>query len=336
MTDCTAHATLVVPASTATTTWVGGITGDLEDNALVRRATLTNCHWTGSITVNNEGNRARIGGVTGRCQVSDIYSCSAKGVITVDWPTDAGYDTNGRTALIVGGAIGLHAGTLSTSFSDCDISVGYNTSAQVGGAIGHGYGGCSATDCYTLGSLTDLITGTTVLNFPNGGGGFAGALNASSDAATRCWSAASAFSAASGNVVVKPFIGVAGVTGTAVLTDCFWDKTLNNWGSDATGLVGKTTTELKTAATFSDYVLSPTENYKWRMCADGVDYPHLTWEYVQAGDFACPDGVAFDDLARLAADWLLTYSTTLHGADATGDSSVNFADFAILAANWMQ
>jgi len=32
----------------------------------------------------------------------------------------------------------------------------------------------------------------------------------------------------------------------------------------------------------------------------GMDYPHLTWEYVRNGDFACPDGHGTDDLARLA------------------------------------
>ena len=66
----------------------------------------------------------------------------------------------------------------------------------------------------------------------------------------------------------------------------------------------------------------------WRMCLDGVDYPRLTWEYVQGGDFACPDGVN-------GGDWLSTYSQALYGADANGDKEVTFADFAILAERWL-
>jgi hypothetical protein len=67
------------------------------------------------------------------------------------------------------------------------------------------------------------------------------------------------------------------------------------------------------------------------MCVDGVDYPRLTWEYVQGGDFACPDGVNGGDLEVLCEDWLSTYSQALYGADANGDNQVTFGDFAILA-----
>jgi hypothetical protein len=72
------------------------------------------------------------------------------------------------------------------------------------------------------------------------------------------------------------------------------------------------------------------------MCEDGVDYPRLSWEFVRGGDFSCPDGVAMDDVVRLSQDWLSTYSQAFYGADANGDSGVTFADFAILAAKWLE
>jgi hypothetical protein len=38
-------------------------------------------------------------------------------------------------------------------------------------------------------------------------------------------------------------------------------------------------------------------------------------------------------MLRLCDDWLMTYWRPMYGADADGDSSVSFADFAIFAQN---
>ena len=46
------------------------------------------------------------------------------------------------------------------------------------------------------------------------------------------------------------------------------------------------------------------ENEIWRMCVDGVDYPRLSWEFAQNGDFACGDGVDIFDLQALAKNGL--------------------------------
>ena len=132
--------------------------------------------------------------------------------------------------------------------------------------------------------------------------------------------------------------GLAGGHGWgAGITHCFWDVNSSRWTTSAGG-TPKTTIEMKTRSTFTsagwDFIgetANGTEDI-WRMCVDEVDYPRLTWEYVQGGDFACPDGV---NGGVLCEDWLSTYSQALYGADANGDKHVTFADFAILAEHWL-
>jgi hypothetical protein len=80
------------------------------------------------------------------------------------------------------------------------------------------------------------------------------------------------------------------------------------------------------------------ENEIWRMCADGVDYPRLSWEFARNGDFACGDAVDLADLQALAGHWLTstaiepdTFNTAV---DANGDEQIDLADFDILSENW--
>lgn len=79
-------------------------------------------------------------------------------------------------------------------------------------------------------------------------------------------------------------------------------------------------------------------NEIWRMCADGVDYPRLSWEFARSGDVACVDGVDMADLAALAAHWLtsaqLEPAAFNRAVDANGDEQIDLADFDVLAENW--
>ena len=59
------------------------------------------------------------------------------------------------------------------------------------------------------------------------------------------------------------------------------------------------------------------------------------FEYID-GDCQ-PDGnVDLADLECLADNWLGTDCGTCNGADFSGDSKVNFDDFAIMAENWLK
>jgi len=100
----------------------------------------------------------------------------------------------------------------------------------------------------------------------------------------------------------------------------------------------------------------------WRLCADGLGYPRLAWEYYTHGDFVCGDGVDMDDFAYFSARdycdgcggligpdggivdievlgnvaymWLMTDCENC-GGDVSGDGNVNLEDFAKVAYNWM-
>ena len=77
----------------------------------------------------------------------------------------------------------------------------------------------------------------------------------------------------------------------------------------------------------------------WRMCVDGVDYPRLTWEYVQGGDFVCPDGVNSVDFSVLAHYWHETDCAALddcEGADMDLSGAVDFGDVAAVAESWLR
>ena len=77
----------------------------------------------------------------------------------------------------------------------------------------------------------------------------------------------------------------------------------------------------------------------WRMCVDGIDYPHLSWEYSINGDFACPDGVGTDDLLSLSHNWLNSEEVDpgfSYACDPTFDGVTNLADYVVLAENWME
>ena len=134
-------------------------------------------------------------------------------------------------------------------------------------------------------------------------------------------------------------IGVTEGDGSTLL--CYWD-TESSQILVSNGGNGKTTPEMQTQSTFVgwDFVGESTngDNEIWRMCADGVDYPRLSWEFAQNGDFACGDGTDILDLLTLAEHWLLVgtaHPTEFNTAcDANGDETIDFLDYAVLGENW--
>ena len=127
--------------------------------------------------------------------------------------------------------------------------------------------------------------------------------------------------------------------------NCFWDtETSEKPYSD--GGTGKTTVEMQTLLTFTDagwdFIdedINGNNNF-WRMCVIGVDYPRLSWEYAQNGDFACSDGIDTVDLQTLVSHWLMTITshptTFSYACDANSDGQINFEDYAILSKHWFE
>jgi hypothetical protein len=327
--DCYVTGT-VTSTLTSDDSYAGGLTG--RNTGLI-----TDCHATVTVFGRNI-----VGGLIGNNLAGTVIDCYATGTVT------------GRNS--VGGLIGHKDGNrVIDSYATGAVSGKY----YVGGFIGQNDSPNTVSGCYATGT----VSGEARV------GGFIGQNSASTSTVSDCYATGAVTSTATSNSYAGGLIGyiiygtitncystgtasgtskTGGLTGynSGTVSNCFWDTDASGLlngagGGSSTGIYGQTTIQMKQQATFTAYTWdflgdSGGTADTWRMCVDGVDYPHLTWEYVNAGDFACPDGVAFDDFARLAADWLMTYSAPLYGADATGDSTVNFADFAVLAANWMQ
>jgi hypothetical protein len=71
---------------------------------------------------------------------------------------------------------------------------------------------------------------------------------------------------------------------------------------------------------------------------DGLNYPHLNWEYARYGDFVCPDGVDFADYSFFAERWLNTNCANNNhcgGADMDSSGTVDMQDLKTFAANWL-
>lgn len=134
-----------------------------------------------------------------------------------------------------------------------------------------------------------------------------------------------------------------GADSNGLYTGCFYDAQMNDGltgvgdGNDPCGLTGESTANLQQALTFvnADWDIVTSDNQPlrniWRLCEEGVDYPHLAVEYL-AADFACPDGVNVEDLAVFVDQWLLELLEA--DVDFDLDYYVTFTDWAVLAAAW--
>jgi hypothetical protein len=326
LTSC--YATVSVSGNTH----VGGLVG------FNYQGLLTSCHATSSVSATGD----RIGGLAGSDSSGRIVSCYSTGTIS-----SPGGDN-------LGGLVGFSSGTIERCWSSCSLWCSYSGSSySFGGLVGYfttgvirnsfatgevgsdnfmnwHSGGLAGTfkdgtiiDCYSTGRVKGVYNVGGFIGMQEGGDvtnsystGYVNGLNACEG-------------------------GFIGVKSGGTVTNCFWDKYTSNLYVSAGGM-GKTTAEMKTLLTLTDagwdFVGETTNgtNDTWRMCVNGVNYPKLTWQHVQVGDFACPDGVKLDDFARLSQDWMTTYSLSLYGADADGDKTVDLDDLAILAVHWLE
>jgi hypothetical protein len=235
-----------------------------------------------------------------------IIRCSAAGKVE-----------GGTYYQCTGGLIGRNEGTVI----QCSMRGIVSGDTRIGGLIGWSYSGV-VRDCY---SMTD-VTGNTLV------GGFTG-INGGT--LQYCYSQGSVTGISKYGGFVGSYDGIP----PARITSCFWDITTSGKTYSAGG-VGKTTVEMKTQATFTGAgwdCVGETANGTadvWRMCADGISYPRLSWEFSVGGDFNCPDGVATEDLLYLAQRWMKT--TAVGAADGNGDGKVDLVDLAMVSENWMR
>jgi hypothetical protein len=304
---------------------IGGLAGQNSKN-------IYSCYTTGTVN----GTKNIIGGLIGWNENANLFSCyttgaisgvqSVGGLIAININGNANFcyatgDVSGDN--IIGGLIGSNnnSSTIAECYAMGDVT-GNNT---IGGLVGLNNLG-NVCNCYAAGT----INGDSIVGGLTGKNAYGKII--------RCYS----IGKPTGNSDIGGLCGVIYSGNGSEDTGNFWDIDTSEITISAMG-TGKTTAEMKTLATFTaapaswDFLGESTNGTDdiWRMCADGVDYPKLTWQYVQNGDFACPDGVGLDDLARLSADWLLTYSAARYGADANADQTVNLLDFQILTDHWL-
>jgi hypothetical protein len=275
---------------------------------------LEDCRATGPVSGYQE-----VGGLIG-LNTACLVRCYAGGAV--------------GGASSVGGLVGYNA-LFNNPIVSC-YATGNVTQQQVG-VTGGATGGLIGTsegpvyDCYAVGD----VNGTS----------YVGGLVGYTDYAVlgRCY----ACGRVSGEANVAGLIGGIGLDGYA--ENCLWDsqatgQSAGSGSGSSDGVYGRTTEQMKQQAAFTSYgwdFLGETANGAgdvWRMCQDGADYPKLNWQSA-AGNFACPDGVNVEDLSYLAQWWLAPdciLRNNCGGVDIDASGSVDFADFALMAANWMR
>ncbi len=227
----------------------GSVTGVWYVGGLVaeNRGTVSNCQATGSVT-----GTGYVGGLVAEND-GTVSNCYATGSVT---------GTEGR----IGGLVGdNHYGTNSNSYATGTVSGKWN----VGGLVGYN-SGSTVSNCYATGPVTgDWFVGGLL-------GGSYGTYDYDSTV-SNCY--------ATGSVSGTGHVG--GLVGKNYFADIFasfWDTQTTsqangvglNEGSETVEVYGRTTTEMQTESTFTDYGWDFTTPI-WKMCYES-DYPRLWWE----------------------------------------------------------
>ena len=206
------------------------------------------------------GEEGRIGNI-GVVNVDVTSTAYIGGLVGVNGGTVSNsYSTGSLTGVsLVGGLVGQNDGTVSNSYSACDVTSDSGTGGLTGANIG------TVSNCYATGNVT-------------GNSGAGGLMAANSGTVSNSYSTGSV----NGNEYLG---GLVGYSDQGTVSGSFWD-TETSGQSTSDGGTGKTTTEMKSIATFSNAgwniiaVANPgTRNlaYIWNIVS-GVTYPFLSWQ----------------------------------------------------------
>ena len=247
------------------------------------------------------------GRVSGNSYVGGLAGSNNHGAISACSTTA---DVDGLSN--VGGLAGRndYSSTITACYATGDVNA---AGSYAGGLVGYDYYG-SIVSCYATGQVS--------------GGSEVGGLVGRVHYGTVVTSYAAGPVNGSG-----PLGGLAGGSYFGSVWDCFWDMDTSGRMYSAAG-AGKTTSQMQTLSTFAGAGWDFQDT--WAIC-EGTNYPRLRWA-IPAADFLCPNGVAWEDLAYLLDRWLLDncqFAPHCYGADLTGDGRVDLADFAVLAAQWL-
>ena len=179
----------------------------------------------------------------------------------------------------IGGLVGDNGGQIQNCYSIGSVS----GNTGVGGLVGHNvagsFGAASIWNCYAKGSVSG----------DDNVGGLVGS-NIQSAMIRNCYSTGSA----SGNSNVGGLVGSNG----NLAPDSFWDTETSEQSNSAGGL-GRTTAQMKTESTFTDYNWDFIEI--WNI-GENQTYPYL--RVYPVGELNHDSQVNFPDFATLANHWL--------------------------------
>ena len=246
----------------------------------------------------------------------------------------------------VGGLVGQSGDNVS--ICNCYTNVNVSGHADIGGLVGDTYYGIISS-CYSAGNVTGtgyfvggLVGGNyygSITNSYSTGDVYGiswrgGLVGENRGPVSNCYAAGSV-----------PGIGghKGGLIGynCSTVTNSFWDVNSSGEPISAAG-IGLTTTEMQTMSTFTnagwDFVGESANDTDdtWAIC-EHADYPRLVWQFV-IGDFDSDDNVDFRDFALLAASWLQPDSSFWCGAagtDLTNDGYIDYTDLKQFSDNWM-
>jgi hypothetical protein len=323
---------------------VGGLCG------VNNRGPISHSYSTCSVSAGSDSQQ--LGGLCGVYFYISLDSCYATGSVS-----------SGDRSIEVGGLCGMkYGGPVNNCYATGSVLGGIE-SERIGGLFG-GSAYDSVNNCYSVGSVEagagSLQLGglcgfnNSVINNSYAKGSVAGGEGSQYIGGLWGWGGSSAYycysvgavTAGAGSTYVGGFCGRIGS-----VNNCFWDIETSGMtdgiGNNPypSGVIGLTTEDMQKIITYTDAgwdfggeETNGTDDI-WRMCVDGIGYPHLFHQYNVSGDFACPDGVGIEDLLALSSNWLNTEELDpdfSYPCDPTFDGITNLADYAILSENWLR
>jgi hypothetical protein len=295
-----------VACANASGAYGGGIIG-LNYGAI----TLCSAH----VTV---GGGYYIGGLIGYNEDGFIFNSFSEGYVSASYDysggfvgyNDGGTISDSRSSAEVesrsytGGFVGQnYGGIITRSYSTGTV---ISISEFAGGFVGEHYGGF-ITQCYSTGSATGSYftggfsgnnRGTTENCYSRGStiriesstatetGGFTG-LNFRSSI-FNCYSTGSVVYEGGINPSDKGFAGGVNTGGAYNMQGNFWDIETSQQETSLGGAIGKTTVEMNTQSTFTDWDFADV----WQISLEFNDgYPYLQWQYSAPTQPAFPENV---------------------------------------------
>lgn len=355
--DCYAWGSVTVSGYTAN---AGGLAAINDHGTIVRS------YATGAVQANSTRDSAFAGGLAALNESGTIDRCYAQGDVTASCLIGSAASAAWSSA---GGLVGYNrkgmiTRSYATGFANSEASATANNEincwSSAGGIAADNTG--TISECYAMGA-SDASSGV-ISPMPSSAwsscGGVVGR-NCGVVVATElgqvsaCYAtgtaAASSIISSAGSAAYTYVGGVIGENGGGTVQRCFWDvdsssiaQAIGDGAGTITDVYGKTTSALQMRSTYTDFgwdFVGETANGLddvWRLCDNGAKYPDFNWNRAIAADFACPDGVAYEDFGYLAARWLRTDCQTTGGcggADLDSSGQVNPADLERFVDVWL-